>query len=94
MRLVTLFLIAAFAVSTVGAALYQKTDCTIVDPIQINNPPFGGDHSYSGPNLEPSANLSDANLMGANLTGASSNVWARSDIFSFCFRQQRVSWLY
>ena len=53
-----------------GAASYQKRDGTIVDPIQINSPPFGGDHSYSGPNLEPSANLSDANLMGANLMGA------------------------
>jgi hypothetical protein len=33
MRLVTLFLIAPFAVSAVGTASYQKTDGTIVDPI-------------------------------------------------------------
>jgi hypothetical protein len=33
MRLTTLFLIAAFAASTVAAASYQKTDGTIIDPI-------------------------------------------------------------
>ncbi len=33
MRLATLFLVAAFAASMVGAASYQKTDGTIVDPI-------------------------------------------------------------
>ena len=33
MRLTTLFLIAAFAASTVDAASYQKTDGTIVDPL-------------------------------------------------------------
>ena len=60
MRLVTLFLIAAFAASTVGAASYQKTDGTIVDPIQ--------DRYYSGASLEPSAYLYGANLTSANLT--------------------------
>ncbi len=34
MRLTTLFLIAAFAASTVDAASYQKIDGRIVDPIQ------------------------------------------------------------
>jgi hypothetical protein len=117
MRLVTLFLIAAFAASTVDAASYLKIDGTIVDPIMEESP--YSPHSYSGANLEPDADLSYAglyyaglyyaglyyaglyyaglyyaNLIDANLTGASSNVWARSDIFSFCFRQQRVSWLY
>ena len=122
MRLTTLFLIAAFAASTVDAASYQKTDGTIVDPIMEESP--YSPHSYSGANLEPDADLyyaglyyanltgayltnanlfhanlsyvslTNADLEDANLTGASSNVWARSDIFSFCFRQQRVSWLY
>ena len=61
MRLVTLFLIAAFAASTVGAASYQKTDGTIVDPILFNSNPWGPSpgepHSYSGVNLEPDAYL-------------------------------------
>ena len=67
MRLVTLFLIAAFATSTVDAASYQKTDGTIVDPIRLTH---GGPHSYSGVNLESGANLTGANLTNANLTGA------------------------
>jgi hypothetical protein len=77
MRLVTLFLIAAFAASTVGAASYQKTDGTIVDPI-LREPlslypsghPDGNIHSYSGANLEPDAFLTGADLNGANLNGA------------------------
>jgi uncharacterized protein YjbI with pentapeptide repeats len=86
MRLVTLFLIAAFAASTVDAASYLKIDGTIVDPImhsQSDSP-----HSYSGANLEPEADLPYAqldhaylryaNLSHANLTGAklpSANLW-------------------
>jgi hypothetical protein len=54
MRLVTLFLIAAFAASTVGAASYQKTDGTIVRPIQSV---AGGDHPNTGNNLESYAIL-------------------------------------
>ena len=64
MRLVTLFLIAAFAASTVGAASYQMTDGTIVDPIQSI---VGGIHSYSGINLEPNADLANAYLERAYL---------------------------
>jgi hypothetical protein len=67
MRLVTLFLIAAFAASTVDAASYQKTDGTIVDPILKLT---GGPHSYSGANLEPDAELSDAYLPDADLSYA------------------------
>ena len=67
MRLTSLFLLAAFAASTVGAASYQKRDGTIVDPIQSVN---GGDLPYTGNNLEPSANLSNASLPFADLTGA------------------------
>ena len=71
MRLVTLFLSATFAASTVGAASYQKTDGTIVDPIlnwldfyvSMSDVP----HIYSGANLEPEAYLSHANLSYAEL---------------------------
>ena len=68
MRLVTLFLIAAFAASTVDAASYQKTDGTIVDPIM--NWYSDSPHSYSGANLEPEADLTDADLTNAPLTEA------------------------
>ena len=64
MRLVTLFLIAAFAASTVGAASYQKTDGTIVDPILDR---YGDPHSYSGADLEPDADLTNADLTRADL---------------------------
>ena len=65
MRLVTLFLIAAFAASTVDAASYQKTDGTIVDPTMIHH---GEPHSYSGSNLEPDAYLEGADLTKAHLS--------------------------
>jgi len=64
MRTITLFLFAALAVTSVDAASYQKTNGTIVDPIQFW---YGGNHSYSGNNLEPHANLSGANLNNAAL---------------------------
>ena len=72
MRLVKLFLLAAFAASAVDAASYQKTDGTIVDPILET---YGSTHPYSGDNLEPNANLDDADLtkaqlLYADLTGA------------------------
>ena len=74
MRLVTLFLIAAFAASTVGAASYQKNDGTIVDPILSwwhgSNPSTMEPHSYSGANLEPGADLSGADLRFAYLYNA------------------------
>ena len=60
-----LFSSAAFAAS------YQQTDGTIVDPIQT----WFGNHSYSGINLEPFADLFNAGLHSAflpeaDLTGA------------------------
>ncbi len=68
MRLVTLFLLAAFAASTVDAASYQKRDGTIVDPI-LSYPGYccGGPHHYNEANLEPGADLSGAYLTGASL---------------------------
>ncbi len=68
MRLVTLFLIAAFAASTVDAATYQKTDGTIVDPI-INHQ-YSEPHSYSGANLQPQATRPDVDLSYADLPHA------------------------
>jgi len=53
--------------SLARAASYQQTDGTIVDPIQYT---FGGDHPYSGPNLEPDAFLGSANLIDADLNSA------------------------
>lgn len=65
-RLTTLFLIAAFAPSTVGAASYQKRDGTIVDPIMkyfyVSGVSRFVPAAYSGANLEPTADLTDANL--------------------------------
>jgi hypothetical protein len=74
MRLVTLFLIAAFAAATVGAASYQKIDSTIVDPIRYSPyadsliVPRGEPHPYSGVNLEPKAYQTNANLTCASRT--------------------------
>jgi hypothetical protein len=60
MRLVTLFLIAAFAASTVSTASYQKRDGTVIDLIlDRTREPL----SYSGANLEPNANLPYARLI-------------------------------
>ncbi len=64
MRLTTLFLIAAFAASTVDAASYQKIDGRIVDPIQSV---AGGNLPYTGNNLESYADLRDASLSHAYL---------------------------
>ena len=50
--------------SVAEAASYQQRQGTIVDPILDN---FWNTHSYSGPNLEPGANLYDADLSYANL---------------------------
>jgi uncharacterized protein YjbI with pentapeptide repeats len=71
MRLFTLFLFAALVVTSLDAASYQKTDGTIVDPIQSVS---GGNHVYDSYNLQPyadlhSANLRHAYLRSANLTG-------------------------
>ena len=61
--------------SAAQAASYEKTDGTIVDPIQYNCPSWGGSdvHSYSGPNLEPGADMDSANLIRADLYLASLN---------------------
>ena len=48
-------------------AYYTKTDGTIINPIQYVS---GGNHSFSGDNLEPNAQLSNANLSNANLSNA------------------------
>ena len=77
MRLVTLFLLAAFATFTVDAALYQKTDGTIVAPIQ--RPSVGEKHFYTGVNLEPGANQPNANLTGATFTDAQDLATARGN---------------
>ena len=63
--------------SIAQAASYEKTDGAIVDPILDN---LGNTHSYSGVNLEPSANLSFVNLLNAylysaNLSNASLAAW-------------------
>ncbi len=67
MRLFTLALLATLVASSAHAASYQKTRDRIVDPIQNYT---GGDHPYTGNNLEPNANLSGADLTGAKLTSA------------------------
>ena len=69
MRSVKLFLVfcATLATSSVDAAWYQKTDNTIVDPIQSVN---GGDLSYSGNDLQPYADLTNADLRYADLDRA------------------------
>jgi uncharacterized protein YjbI with pentapeptide repeats len=79
MRTLALILISAISLasSSAFAASYQQIDGTIVDPIQSQ---FGGSISYSGNNLEPGADLTNAilasailnnaNLTGANLTDA------------------------
>ena len=76
---VTSILMLLLAATSAQAASYQKTDGTIVDPIQIS-PLAGGDHGYAGNNLEPGGNLVgadlhdailvEAHLAGADLTGA------------------------
>ena len=69
MSRITLFLSAVLATTAADAASYQKTDGTIVNPIQ-NRIPFGGDHPYVGNNLEPGANLVGADLTQAGLVEA------------------------
>jgi hypothetical protein len=69
MRTLALLLISALSLasSSAFAASYEQIDGTIVDPIQFRG---GGNHSYSGNNLEPFAILTNANLTNANLNGA------------------------
>ena len=77
------FLVTCSTSARTEAASYQKTDGTIVDPIRYNSSPVValGNHHYSGNNLEPGAELTNASLdnaylwradlRGANLTDAS-----------------------
>ncbi len=69
MRMLALLLISAISLasSSAFAASYQQNNGTIVDPIQFNT---GGNHPYSGNNLEPFANLAGADLNGADLFNA------------------------
>ena len=60
-------LAALLAGSLVKGASYERWDGTIVDPIVDR---LVTAHSYSGPNLEPFADLHDASLRYANLTNA------------------------
>ena len=67
MRRITLIIILLFSATAADAAWYQKTDGTIVDPIQTR---YGSDLPYSGNNLEPGADLSGAFLNDADLAEA------------------------
>ena len=68
---ITLSLILLFAVTAAtvaDAAWYKKTDNTIVDPIQYTSGGAfpGGDHPYSGNNLNTGGNLTGADLIEAD----------------------------
>jgi hypothetical protein len=67
--LLLVVLCAAASGSGASAASYQKIDGSIVDPIQLLMR-FGGDHPYSGVNLEPGADLTEAELSFAALRNA------------------------
>ena len=56
--------------ATVDAASYQKTDGTIVDPIEYGYLMDYADHPYAGVDLEPFAALSGVDLSYANLDSA------------------------
>ena len=74
MHRISLIIILLFSATAVDAAWYQKTDGTIVDPIQRRLPV--GDHWYSGNNLEPGADLPYADLYYADLINADlSEAW-------------------
>ena len=68
MHRITLVIILLVSATCADAAWYQKTDGTVVDPIQ--NLIAGGDHVYSGNNLLPGADLVGAQLYFADLTNA------------------------
>ena len=74
MKITLIMLLLLGIVSSARAASYQKTDSTIVDPIQISSIE-GGNHGYDGENLEPNADLvgvdlHQASLIAADLAGA------------------------
>ena len=72
MRKLALILISALSLSSSSAfaVSYQRTDGTIVDPMQSV---YGGSHTYSGVDLEPGASLSGAYLSGADVPDADLN---------------------
>ncbi len=67
MRKFVLAVVLVLMASSAQAASYQQNGGTIVDPIQNK---FGGNHSYSGANLQPGAFLANAILTSANLINA------------------------
>ncbi len=67
MRKFVLAVVLVLMASGAQAASYQQNGGTIVDPIQNK---FGGNHSYSGANLQPGAFLANAILTSANLANA------------------------
>lgn len=65
-----LFTVVTLADSSAWAASYQRFDGEIVSPIRFVSSYGGGDHPYSGNDLEPHAELGSADLSGAYLYGA------------------------
>jgi len=90
----TLFLLVALTTTLVNAASYQKIDGTVIDPIQATQDGALVYSDYSGPNLEPNANLKNvvlphaflwhADLTNANLSGA--------DMFSVFLLEANLSY--
>ena len=70
MRLTTLFLLATLVATSASTASYRSTNFTLVDPIMKWNHGMPSPHPYSGENLEPYADLTDAFLIRADLTNA------------------------
>jgi uncharacterized protein YjbI with pentapeptide repeats len=71
MHKLVLILISALSLasSSAFAASYQRTDGTIVDPIQSHL--LHASHPYAGPNLRPGVSIPNSNLSGASLEHAS-----------------------
>ena len=65
MRSLVLALLLPLAPASAFAASYLQLDGLLIDPILNTS---GAVHPYSGPNLEPSANLSFADLSAAQLS--------------------------
>ena len=80
MRLFTMFLLAILAASSVGAASYQMTDGTIVDPIMHQG--LGSPHRFGG-RLKPGANYTNVELSYANLFSADLHAVAIDDLRFF-----------
>ncbi len=70
MRKLSLAAVLVLMASGAQASSYQLTDGTVVDPIQTSFYAGGGGHLYSGPNLQPFANLNSADLAHATYLGA------------------------